>query len=278
MDNKPRTILVAWDFTEKAEFAFAHAVSISKITGNDITLVHIVKSDKEKTTMEERLQAEAQRMADKFAIMPKYLVLIGSIFDILSKYASEGGTEMVVMGTHGVKGFQRFTGSWALKVIRGSRVPFLVVQDMPKYDKFDKIVFPVDFKRENKEKINWAYYLCKLHNAKIHLVHPMVADKAFRKRIYSNIVFAKKFLDNAGIDCTVEATGKKADFSKEAIEYAEKIDASVILIMTSKTISFVDYIMKPAEQSFIANEAKIPVMVLNPKPKAFSGGFSATGG
>ncbi len=38
---------------------------------------------------------------------------------------------MVIMGTHGIKGLQKYTGSWALKVIIGSSVPFLVIQDKP---------------------------------------------------------------------------------------------------------------------------------------------------
>jgi hypothetical protein len=48
--------------------------------------------------------------------------------------------------------------------------------------------------------------------------------------------------------------------------------------MTSKTLTFADYIMGPSEQYIIANSGKIPVMVVNPKPKSFAGGFSTSGG
>ena len=53
--------------------------------------------------------------------------------------ASEIDAEMVIMGTHGIKGMQKFFGSWALKVIANSKVPFIVIQEPPKKDLFENI-------------------------------------------------------------------------------------------------------------------------------------------
>lgn len=277
MESKIKSILVLWDFSLKAEYAFAHAINVSRITGNDVVLLHIVKNDQEIEPMQKKLAESADKLNSIYKLKPKVVVLKGNIFKTISKYASEGKTELVVMGTHGITGFQKITGSWALKVIRGSKVPFLVVQDMPTSDKMDNIVFPIDFKKENKEKIKWAHYLCSLYRAYIHIVHPTVTDKLFRSRIFSNIVFAKKYFENTDLKFTIQTVGTKIDFAKETIEYAQKHKANVILIMTSKTLTFADYIMGPSEQQIIANNAKIPVMVVNPRPKELSGGFSATG-
>lgn len=277
MENKVKTILVLWDFTIKAEYAFAHAINISKITGNDITLLHIVKSDDEIESFQKKLVDVADRLYSLFKVKPKIHVLKGTIFKSISSYASEGNTELVIMGTHGIKGMQKVTGSWALKVIRGSKVPFLVVQDNPSVTKMDKIVFPIDFKKENKEKIKWAHYLCNIYRSKIYIVHPIVHDSLFKKKIYSNIVFTKKYFENTDIRFEIKAIGNKIDFVKETVDYAQQIQANLILIMTSKLMTFADYMMGPSEQLMIANDAKIPVMVVNPKPKAFTGSFSATG-
>jgi hypothetical protein len=181
------------------------------------------------------------------------------------------------MGTHGIVGMQKLIGSRALKVIRGSKVPFFVVQDMPHSERIDNIVFPIDFKRENKEKIRWAHYLSNLYKSKIHIVHPIVNDSLFKRRILSNIVFARKYFDNTDISWEIKAIGTKIDFAKDVVAYSEKVKANLILIMTSKTLTFADYVMGPSEQYIIANTAKIPVMVVNPRPKELSGGFSATG-
>jgi len=278
MESKIRTILVLWDFSIKSEYAFAHAVHISKVTGNEIALLHVVKKESQIEDFQKKLSEVADKLNANHNIKPKIVVIKGNIFKSVSKYASEGGIEMVIMGTHGLRKFQRFTGSWALKVIRGSKVPFLVVQDIPVSEKIDNIIFPIDFKQENKEKIRWAHYLCNIYHSRIHIIHPIVSDKLFKRRIYSNIVFTKKYFDNTDIVFEIKTIGKKIDFAKDTIEYAEKVKANLILIMISKTLSFADYIMGPSEQLIIANKAKIPVMVINPKPRAFAGGFSATGG
>ena len=277
MENKVKTILVLWDFSIKAEYAFAHATNISKITGNDITLLHVVKSDSEIENFQKKLSEVADRLYTLHKVKPKIHVLKGTIFKSISSYASEGHTELVIMGTHGIKGMQKVTGSWALKVIRGSKVPFLVVQDNPIVTKMDKIVFPIDFKKENKEKIKWAHYLCNIYHSKIYIVHPIVHDSLFKKKIYSNIVFTKKYFENTDIRFEIKAIGTKIDFVNETIEYAQQVQANLILIMTSKLLTFADYIMGPSEQLMIANDAKIPVMVVNPRPKVFVGNFSATG-
>ena len=65
------------------------------------------------------------------------------------------------MGTHGIRGLQKLTGSWALKVIVRTKVPFVVVQEFPKSNNYQKVVFPVDYKRESKEKIKWSSFLIR---------------------------------------------------------------------------------------------------------------------
>jgi len=59
------------------------------------------------------------------------------LFSIRSaRFQVKIGALMVVMGTHGIKGMQKLMGSWALKVITSSKVPFIAVQDTPKADVF----------------------------------------------------------------------------------------------------------------------------------------------
>jgi len=275
MENTNKTILVLWDFSPKAECAFAHAVNFAQATGVDITLLHVVKGDKDVEPAEKKLGEIAEKLSAQANIPVHVEVIKGSIFKSISSYASHSHVEMVVMATHGVKGIQRFTGSWAIKVIRGSKVPFLVVQNMPQGKKYDNILFPVDFKKENIEKIKWAHFLYNLYKGRIYIVHPRVSDQSFKKRIYSNMVFTKKYFDNTDIPYTIDTIGK--DLAKDTVEYAKKVQANLILIALSKTLTFADYLMRPAEQDIIANEAKIPVMVISPKPKQLSGGFSATG-
>ena len=73
-----------------------------------------------------------------------------------------------------------------------------------------------------------------------------------------------------------EAISEK-DFALEVIEYANKIKASAIFVMTTKDIGLADYMMGAHEQYIIANNSGIPVICVNPKPPKFGGSFSTSG-
>ena len=82
---------------------------------------------------------------NQYGIRPSVIVKTGNIFEEIKSIIGECDAEIAVMGTHGMKGLQKFTGSWALKVIAGSKAPFVVVQDKPTEADIHKIVLPLDF-------------------------------------------------------------------------------------------------------------------------------------
>ncbi len=270
------TILIPWDFTEIAGFALDHALIISRTTGNDIAFIHIVKSDNEKSEAEAKLQAVADETSKKHNVKCRAIVRVGTIFQSIGEVATEVEANLVVMGTHGVKGMQKLTGSWALKVIVSSEVPFIVVQDKPLNQTFKNIVFPVDFRKETREKLNWVNYLAKYYHCKIQIFKR--SDAALRKNIDGNIQFTKKFLQQQNIDYEIVTESGKKPFPIETINFAKEIGADLILIMTSRNLGFADYVMGPDEQYIIANSAKVPVMCINPRPVSLAGSFSAGGG
>ena len=137
------TILVPWDFTEVTENALQHAVKLSSYLKNKIQLIHIVKTAKQKEEAENKLNQDIERLTAKYHINLEPVVREGSLFHEISNYASNQNVSLVIMGTHGIKGVQKLTGSWALKVIVGSKVPFIVVQTPPsKKEIFKDGVFP----------------------------------------------------------------------------------------------------------------------------------------
>ncbi|OQY03355.1 MAG: hypothetical protein B6I20_05185 [Bacteroidetes bacterium 4572_117] len=274
--NEP--ILVPWDFSQVAGYALEHAINFSKITDGSIALVHVVKKEKEIDNAKSKLQEIVDQTKEKHGIKLSLIVREGSIFTAISETVEEYNAALVVMGTHGMKGMQKFTGSWALKVIAGSKAPFLVVQDTPDAA-FNDIVFPVDFKREQKEKLVWAAYLNKSYKAKIHICYQQSTDSRIKTKTKSNIVFSKNYLTEKGSDFQIKTLEGDNSLADESIEYAKQINAGMILIMTTKNISFQDYVLGADEQQIIANSEKIPVMCINPKAGVSKfGGFVSTGG
>ncbi|MFP4025012.1 MAG: universal stress protein [Thiohalospira sp.] len=266
MGNKDHIILIPWDFTPVAECAIKHAFKFAeRAKSKKIVLLHIIKNEKDYDEAFQKLSKVASdyQGVNKLDIEP--VVRKGSIFTTIGEVASEIESELVVMGTHGLRGMQKLTGSWALKVIVSSKVPFVVVQEPPKEDELKHIVFPIDFKRENKEKLNWASYLNTYFSPKFHIVKPNTTDVGFIKRIKANMMFSREFMDSKGIDYEINMMEGKKSFAIETIDFAKDINADLILIISTKNIGITDYVLGASEQFIIANSAKIPVMVVNPR-------------
>lgn len=262
-----KRIIVPWDFTDIAENALSHAVKMAKVLDNTITLLHIVKKDKEIDEAFKKLKDVAAKAQDKYGIETAALVKEGTIFTTIGEYTEENeDINLVIMGTHGMKGLQKLTGSWALKVIVSSHAPFIVVQDPPTEKvSYDKIVFPVNFKSENREKLIWAIYFGKIFKAKIHFVKQDVSDKNLVKKVNQNLTFARKYLSKYNVEYEIATAEKSGNFAQATINYAKDIDADLMLIMTTKNIGTIDYVMGASEQFIIANTAKVPVMCVNPR-------------
>ncbi len=263
------TILVTWDFTPVSENAFMHAVKIARSIDNSIRLLHVVKPDgpEKLKGAEEKMKEEVFRLRDQYGISVESVILKGSIFNQISEYTKDHeDISMVVMGTHGLKGKQKFFGSYALRVIIGSPVPFIVVQDKPEnMDKLSDIVFPIDFKSENKEKLQWAIFLGKYFGAKVHLFKSPISDKSLAKKINTNLNFAIRFLIHNNLDYANHTADKSGNFMKATLTFAKAIKADIVLITTTKHITFLDYLFGASEQYVISNPSRIPAMVVNPK-------------
>ena len=278
MEKLERPIIVPWDFSEVAENAFQHAVIISKSVNRDILLLHIVQDTKDIVGKKSKLETEAEKLGKEFGIKPHAGVVEGSIFHAIGNTAKDLKAEMIIMGTHGMQGAQKLFGSKALKVVVSSRIPFVIVQDKPVKEKIETILLPIDFKTENKEKANWIYYLARNFGSRFVILKSKSRDKGFRKKTQSNIRYIESFLKGHDVAYEIVTTEGTQPFKKEIISYAKSHNADLVLVMATRDIKWVDYLLGAPEQYLIANPEGLPVMCMNPKPAKVAGGFRAAGG
>jgi nucleotide-binding universal stress UspA family protein len=277
METPKNNVLVPYDFTEIADYAVAHAAKYARLLNAGITLLHVVKKETQVDDQLERLKVVADAIEKEHFIKPDFLIKEGTIFKTITQVAEEINAVLVAMGTHGMKGLQKLTGSWALKVIVGSRIPFIVVQDAPAVNETSKIVFPVDFKIENKEKLKWVEFVSKYFNTNIHILSIASKEGTVDSRTKANVVFSKKFLDEKGIKYELAIADGGGSYAQETINYAKKINADLIIVMTTRDIAFHDYVLGASEQYIIANDAKIPVLVVNPRTDLMKYGYGGFG-
>lgn len=270
-EEKKKQVLVPTDFSEVGDCAILHGIEFSKTLKLELSILHVIDATTKKIFSSENLEDVArnklQQIADdignKHNIKVNTIAKEGSIFEVINSVAEEINALIVVMGTHGKKGIQYLIGSYALKVITGSKVPYVVVQRKPPISgELNNIIFPLDMSKETKQKVNWAIYLGKLLKSTIHLVVAKETEAVAARKVKNNLIFAKKLLDDYQIKYEIHlASEPSSGLDKYAIKFAKEINAGLIIIMTEK-----DYVtMGSPEQKMITNEEQIPVMCINPR-------------
>lgn len=259
-----KTVLIPWDFTYVTNNALLHAFSFLKMKKGRIVLLNVIKDGRKKEDVLIELKNSQQMIKEKYNQDVDVMVKEGSIFKSVDEAAQELNAVLVLMGTHGVQGMQKLTGSWALKVVASSDTPFIVVQGPPKNEEYNNIVFPVDFRKESKQKVQQVSQLANLFNSKVHVFVPNFSDKLLMKKISNNLLHAKNYLEDKDIDYQITSSMAKGSFTKQVLDFARYIEADLIAIVITKDIGFNDYIFGAEEQQLIANNLEIPVMCVNP--------------
>jgi nucleotide-binding universal stress UspA family protein len=137
----------------------------------------------------QELRADAQKELEKFVktharngVQPECLVHEGDAMYAILTFAEEQMVDLIVMGTHGRKGFDRATlGSVADKVLRKARCPVLVVRK-PGPDRvapegaqslveLRKIIFCTDFSAPSHRALDYALSAAAEFDAELTLLH-----------------------------------------------------------------------------------------------------------
>ena len=257
-------ILVPTDFTSVADTALNHAIRIASIMDGEIVLLHVVDRDSKIDEAREKVDPIAEKVSKEHDIPTIGKVVSGNIFDDIDKVADYEGARLIIMGTHGRKGLQHVTGSYAMKVVTSSTIPFIVVQDRVLPESYKNIVFPIDFKAETKQKISLTASMAEKLGAKVHIFADADEDKFDAQKIKNNVAYTKKFFTKAGIDYVVEkADPKGGDFVKQITRYSASINADFIAVLNLNYRS-INAFLKQSEEELITNEAQIPVLMVNP--------------
>lgn len=169
------------------------------------------------------------------------------------------------MGTHGIRGIQKFIGSYALRVITNSESPFIVVQEKAAPAGYHNIVIGMDFEKVDKQKVVWASRIAKTFQSKVHIVSAYESDEFSRNKVEMNVAWAKSYLKDHDVAFEIlELDQHSASLGKEVIRYAVRNNIDLIVAMTTLEKGLSEFLFGPEEQYMIANEPMIPVMCFNP--------------
>lgn len=264
MSNTANLFLVPTDFTAVAACALDHALSVAAAVNGEVTLLHVIAKDKERASAQNQVDQLAKEAAAKSGVPVKGIVKEGNIFDDIGGVAETLGAKIIFMGTHGVKGVQHILGSYAVKVITNSNVPFVVVQERGIRSGYKKIILPMDLSKESKHKLDLTIKMAKYFGSKIYIYSQLENDQFVKNAIERNTAYAQNELKKNGIEHELHTASEKGNFVKQMLQFATANDADLIAVVNSQERGVHELLSGTSERETITNEAEIPVMVVNP--------------
>jgi len=187
-------ILCPIDFSEFSRDALDHAVALARWYGASLAVMHVIDVpqiaidgvnagneivapllDRDKVADDVRnFAAPAIGTVD---VETDVLVTFGTPAMAIRMHATQTRADLVVVGTHGRSGFQRFLlGSVTEKLLRTITVPLLVVPPpvkKPETVAYRTILCAVDFSDESMRGLDYALSLAQETGARIILLHAL---------------------------------------------------------------------------------------------------------
>ncbi|MEJ5165491.1 MAG: universal stress protein [Thermoanaerobaculia bacterium] len=260
-----KTILYTTDFSEEAENALPHALTLSLLFDAKLILFNaqVLHQDDpsnplyhlpEKEELCKKAEEISKNMLDKKAcemgdikfetITRRDLFADRAILSI----AEEKMADLIVMGTHGRRGFSKLLiGSTTLNVLKFSKIPVYVVPPNVKAPSKEKpyreLLVCMDFSCASMEALDMAKIFKEKSGAKLHIIHILEgSDKEAKKKM--------------------EELEKDTKFEKKSI-LKGKIEKEILKYAREEAIDLIFLGNKSEKEELFALGSKVERIVLN---------------
>lgn len=277
-----RKILIPYDFSETAALALEHGVFLAKLYRAEITMLHIIetvtftsaiahafssKSEFESKVEESaisKLQEIAEGIHHKSSIRVNVKAEVGRIYKKIVEVANDEDMDLILMGTHGVSGFQEFLmGSNAFRVVSDSPCPVITVQTHSSKVGFKDIILPLDDSFPSRQKVPFCVEIASKYNAVVHILGLMTDKEAdFERKFKIKVEQVEEYLEKHGIEYTTKLMHTD-NLANSSMKYAQEIDADLLVIMTEQEPTITGLFLGTYAQQ-VVNHSKVPVMSVRP--------------
>ncbi|MDG1427370.1 MAG: universal stress protein [Crocinitomicaceae bacterium] len=255
--------MVPYDFTPISQKALEYALHLGKHVHTEIKLVHLSKDKPSGKAMLKKLDEVRDNTNVPLGVEITSYVRVGSIFTDIGKLAKKEGAQLIIMGTHGKRGLQRFFGSHAMKVITSAECPFLIVQKNTQIVELKKIVVPIDLTKESLQIVNIAGDIARMYDANISVLAEKQTDQILNTRLKNRISIVSKQYEERDINAKIEIVKNSGAYRKKVMTFAKDNQIELIAI-AYHTESLLPQFDKFA-QGLITNKLGLPVLVVNSK-------------
>jgi len=273
-------ILIPIDFSKTSKLALEHAAHLCKAFNSELHLVHIYKTstidvlpnltatsasipnyEGLKDMVIEELDELGKKFSEKFNVGYNIEVKTGSVSKGILETAKDCGADLIVMGTHGVSGFEEFfLGSNAYRVVTSSTIPVLTVQEQADRMGFENLVLPIDSSQHTRDKVSEVVALAEKFGSKVFIAQ-LVREEDDNAIMNLKVKQVEEHLEHKNI--AFETTVLHNDnIAKATLDFAKKVEGDLIAIMTDQENYTGFFVGEYAQQ--IVNHSKIPVLSITP--------------
>lgn len=240
-------ILVGFDFSKGSAIAVDLAIDIANRMKLDLRLVYVKEKDEDETPIRqeiERRNAAVEHLLH--GIKMEYVVRQGKVWEELCHQAEEDDAQLIVVGTHGMSGFTKnWVGRNTYRTIAEAKCPVLTIREDFNFNKaLERIVVPLDNTSETRQKVPAAARFAKVFGSEIHVLGLYTSGNTDNKNIVNSYVRGTdNYLTKQGVahKCVYKSVPK--NLTVTTLEYADEIDADMIVIMTEQETSLTSFIL-----------------------------------
>ena len=271
-------IVVAIDFSECSINAFVHSMSIAAHCDGELILLWVEKELHEKERHVEKFLDLSHNVQRAFEVLiAKYQyehpwvkiswkIRKGKVYKEITEEARVQKALLIVTGTHGSSGFEEFwIGSNVTKIVSSSPCPVITIREGIDVQRaLKKIVLPIDSAEETRQKASFAGYIAKQHDAEIFILKVYTSTlKTMRQRVDFYAAQVGGYFDAEKIKYQTHHVACE-NISDATIDYAVKIDANLIAIMTEQETTTANIFLGPYAHQMV-NHSPFPVLSIHAK-------------
>lgn len=274
-----KSILVPIDFSKDSMNALEHAIAMANKVKSSVRVIHVRKDKnydepfiikgKEKeygSTVDDFCKELIEQNMSKYkgGGTFDYLIKVGKIYKVISDQAIKDKAFLIIMGTHGVSGFEEFwLGSNSYRVVCKAPCPVLTVRNGFKKKSINKIVLPLDASRETRKKVPFVADLASALEAEVHVVSVRTTQRAdIIKRLNNYVKQIGDYFEKRNIQ-VVRDNLYGSDISDLTASYGVHIGAELVAIMSNQRGTPLNMHISTAAQQMV-NHSPIPVLSIHP--------------
>ena len=270
---RTRTIIVGTDFSKGSYVALELAVDIANKIHADIQLIWVCRekllyTDDQNNYVRNLATQKLEDLCEKHQAKLTNtkitsMIMQGKVAPILAAEAEKANASMIVIGTNGASGFEKYwMGSTAVRIVQEATCPVLSIREgFNFHKKLERILVPLNMSTNSRQKLPVAVKMAKAFDAQINILG-QYENNTQAQTVGIYIKQAEAFLEKQNIPYTTEFMQSK-NLADDVLSYAETINRDLIVISTEQDNVLSSLFIGTNAQQLV-HHSLVPILSVHP--------------